>query len=680
MSELPRIGAELAGYRLESLVSRGGMAVVYLAEDLRLGRKVALKILAAELAEDDAFRERFLRESRIAASIDHPNVIPVYDAGEAGGVLYIAMRHVKGGDLRSLIRVDAPLAVDRAVSIATQVASGLEAAHREGLVHRDIKPANVLLIPRRSLKSQDHVYLSDFGLAKHSTSVSGLTSTGQFLGTVNYCAPEQAEGKPVDHRADIYALGCMLFECLTGRPPFKKEEDLAVVMAHIREQPPLVTDFEPGIPPALAEVVAAMLAKSPDDRQQTCDELIEALAAAAPVGTPSVETITRSAVAAAAADPVSLPPASAAPSPSPSQPPVPPASVPVPSAAGGRRGRTLIAAGVAALALGAVAVVLLTRGPGEQATDIAAGPAPETRTGEAPATGSAWRVRKGAPTARQQASAAVLNGRIWLLGGLTGDAAAEATRGVEAYDPAIDTWTRGPDLPVALHHPMAVTYGGELVVIGGWAPKGADLTASTSDRVFALRDDAWTELPSLGQPRAAGAAAVVGDEIVVVGGQSDGEVVAATEIFDGQRWRAGADIPTPREHLAAASESGQGHLYAVGGRALSADQNSGALERYDPGADRWTKLPSMPTPSGSLGAAIVDRRLVAVGGETPTSVIDVVQSYDIATEEWSKLPSLLEPRHGLAVVAIGNTLYALGGAGAPTHAESSTTAEALDFQ
>ncbi|MBA2763398.1 MAG: protein kinase [Thermoleophilaceae bacterium] len=675
--ELPRIGAELAGYRLESLVSRGGMAVVYLAEDVRLGRKVAMKILAAELAEDDAFRERFLRESRIAASIDHPNVIPVYDAGESGGVLYIAMRHVKGGDLRALIRIDAPLEVDRAVSIATQVASGLEAAHRGNLVHRDIKPANVLLIPRRSLKSHDHVYLSDFGLAKHSTSVSGLTSTGQFLGTVNYCAPEQAEGKPVDHRADIYALGCMLFECLTGRPPFKKEEDLAIVMAHIREQPPLVTELVSGIPPALAEVVATMLAKSPDDRHQTCDELIEALAAAAPAGTPSVETITRSAAAAAAADPVSVPPASE------SRPPSPPAASADPepsSATGPNHGRKLIAGGVAALALAAIVVVLLTRGSGEDPAELVAGPAPETRTGEAPATGSAWRVRKGAPTSRQQAAAAVLNGRIWLLGGLTGETGTEATREVEAYDPAIDTWTPGPDLPVALHHPTAVTYGGELVVIGGWAPKGADLTASTSDRVFALRDGAWTDLPSLGQPRAAGAAAVVGDEIVVVGGQNAGELVAATEIFDGERWRAGADIPTPREHLSAASESGQGHLYAVGGRALSADQNSGALERYDPGADRWTKLPSMPTPSGSLGAAIVDRRLVTVGGETPTSVINIVQSYDIATEEWSKLPSLLEPRHGLAVVAIGNTLYALGGAGAPTHAESSAAAEALDFQ
>ena len=277
MQELPRIGAEIAGYRIESLISRGGMAVVYLAEDIRLGRKVALKILSLELAEDDSFRERFLRESRIATSIDHPNVVPIYDAGDSDGLLYIAMRRVEDADLRGLLRASGPLEIDRSVAIATQIASALDAAHQRGLVHRDVKPANVLVLVRRSPGSFDHVYLSDFGLAKRVRSVSGITDTGQFLGTVNYTAPEQVEGAEVDARTDIYALGCVLYECLTGEPPFRREEEVATVMAHLHEKAPPVTALRPDCPPGQARVVAKMLEKDPDDRFQNCDELIDAL-------------------------------------------------------------------------------------------------------------------------------------------------------------------------------------------------------------------------------------------------------------------------------------------------------------------------------------------------------------------------------------------------------------------
>ena len=277
--ELPRVGAEVAGYRILSPITRGGMAVVYLAEDLRLGRKVALKILASELAEDDDFRTRFLRESQTAASIDHPNVIPIYDAGESHGHLYIAMRVVNDTDLKGLLKSEPRLEIDRATSIASQVAGALGAAHRHDLVHRDVKPANILIIRRDSPGSNDHAYLSDFGLAKHVESVSGLTATGHFMGTVNYAAPEQVEGKQVDGRTDIYALGCVLFECLTGRPPFQKEEGVAVIMAHLREEAVPVSSLRPDCPPELDAVVAKMLAKPPADRYQTCAELIEALGA-----------------------------------------------------------------------------------------------------------------------------------------------------------------------------------------------------------------------------------------------------------------------------------------------------------------------------------------------------------------------------------------------------------------
>jgi serine/threonine protein kinase len=210
MAEDTRVGTELAGYQIEGVIGRGGMSVVYLAEHVRLGRKVALKVLAPELAGSERFHDRFLRESKLAASIDHPNIVPIYDADETGGVLYIAMRYVEGLDLKQTIRDNGPLEPVRASVIVDQIASALDAAHARGLVHRDVKPANVLLT------QGDHVYVSDFGLTKRAVSVSGLTETGQLIGTIDYVAPEQIRGDPVDHRADVYSLGCLLFECLTG--------------------------------------------------------------------------------------------------------------------------------------------------------------------------------------------------------------------------------------------------------------------------------------------------------------------------------------------------------------------------------------------------------------------------------------------------------------------------------
>jgi non-specific serine/threonine protein kinase len=675
---LPRIGAEVAGYRLESLISRGGMAVVYLAEDIRLGRKVAVKILAIELAEDDTFRERFLRESRIATSIDHPNVIPIYDAGDDEGLLYIAMRRVEDADLRELLRAEGPLEIDRAVAIASQIASALDSAHQRGLVHRDVKPANVLILVRRAPGSFDHVYLSDFGLAKRVRSVSGITSTGQFLGTVNYTAPEQIEGADVDARTDIYALGCVLFECLTGRPPFRKEEDLAVVMAHLHEEAAPVTDERPDCPPALADAIAKMLAKDPEERFQTCDELIDALAAASAI---PMERVAPTYVADAGDD-------------GPMEPPQPPQAAAAEqdelSEADGeppRRRLSAAAIGVAGVLLGALVAVaiFLLAGSGDDEDPAAPGPAepaaettaPETQVGSGPDVGR-WRPVQDAPTTRQQAASVVSGGRIWVLGGLKGTGTATATKKVQTYDPAIDTWSGGPELPDRLHHAMAVELDGEIVVIGGWVPRGSNLTAQTSSAVYALRDGEWTELPSLNTPRAAGAAAVVGDEIVVVGGQNDGELVASTEIFDGESWREGAAISTPREHLGAASDGS--YVYAVGGRKLSSDRNSGALERYDPSADRWERLPSMPTATGSVAATIIGEHLVVVGGEETTGVLDHVQAFDLGSEEWSELPPIPEPVHGMSIGAVADTLYVLGGAGGPGHVDSSSSAQALHFR
>ena len=270
------IGVRLGQYRLERRLGGGGMAVVYLARDERLDRPVALKVLAPVLAEDEAFRKRFIRESRAAAAVEDPHIIPVFEAGEAGGMLYIAMRYVPGGDVRTMVRRDGPLPPGRAAAVIAQVASALDAAHAAGLVHRDVKPAN-MLVDMRSNRS-DHVYLADFGLSKKRLAASaGLTGTGQFVGTLDYSAPEQIRGRPADGRTDQYALACAAFELLTGAPPFHHEEATAVMYAHLSEPPPPVTSRRAGLPPAVDQLVARALAKVPADRYASCQEFADAL-------------------------------------------------------------------------------------------------------------------------------------------------------------------------------------------------------------------------------------------------------------------------------------------------------------------------------------------------------------------------------------------------------------------
>jgi serine/threonine protein kinase len=275
MSSPTRIGTTVAGYRLEKLLGRGGMSVVYLAEHQRLGRKVALKLLSAALTEDESFRERFERESRRAAEIDHPNIVPIFDAGDADGQFYIAMRYVPGSDLKAVIKRDGPLSIGRTLYMLEQAASALDAAHDRDLVHRDVKPANILIE-----EPSDRVFLTDFGVVKH-TSSHGLTRTGFFIGTVDYAAPEQIEGLPVDARTDVYSLGCVFYECLTGRAPFDRDAEVAVMHAHLTEPPPSLRNARPDLPRDLDRVVAGAMAKSKDERPATCEALVEAAHAAA---------------------------------------------------------------------------------------------------------------------------------------------------------------------------------------------------------------------------------------------------------------------------------------------------------------------------------------------------------------------------------------------------------------
>jgi serine/threonine protein kinase/N-acetylneuraminic acid mutarotase len=281
-----------------------------------------------------------------------------------------------------------------------------------------------------------------------------------------------------------------------------------------------------------------------------------------------------------------------------------------------------------------------------------------------------WRSPPDAPTDRLMMAWAVLNDKIWITGGLRNGV---ALRTVESYDPRTGAWQTGPPLPIPLHHAAAASYRGEVVVLGGTSGNLAD----ASNKMFALRGNGWVELPSLTHARAAPAAAVVGDRLVAVGGQNAKKLVPQTEVFDGNSWKDAPAMPTPREHLAAVSDGT--YVYTIGGRFLSADKNSAALERFDPQSATWTKLVGMPTPRGSYGATLIDGRIVAVGGEEPTRVLGVAEMYDIAQGKWTSLPPMPTPRHAEVVATVGNTVYCIGGANRPTHEGPIATVEALDF-
>jgi serine/threonine-protein kinase len=272
----PRIGSELAGYLIEAVVGRGGMGVVYRAKDLRLGRKVALKLLTPDLAANEGFRDRFEWESKLAASIDHPNIIPLYDAGAADGLLFLTMRFVDGMDLKGLLEREGPLPFERAVSIAGQVAGALDAAHARGLVHRDVKPANVLVRIGAGVDGADHCYLTDFGLTKDTSSTLQLTGPGEFVGTIDYVAPEQIQGLSLGGPADQYALGCVLYQLVVGERPFVGDTDLDVLWAHLNEDPPVASASRADLPRGFDAVLAKAMAKSPDDRFASCSEMASA--------------------------------------------------------------------------------------------------------------------------------------------------------------------------------------------------------------------------------------------------------------------------------------------------------------------------------------------------------------------------------------------------------------------
>jgi non-specific serine/threonine protein kinase len=714
LAEVPldreQIAAALPPYEIGEQLGRGAAGVVLMARHRQLGRYVAVKVLAPELADNPHVRRRFAAEAKLLASFSHVHIVPIYDFVEHDGLCLLIMERLTGGTLGSYARagLDAPDACAAVLSIC----SALQYSHERGILHRDVKPENALVADDGVLK------MTDFGIAKVLGGVeTSLTRTGFVLGTPAYMAPEQAEGSDPGPDTDVYAAGTILYELLAGRLPFDRDQNvLQMLYRRINVEPHPLSQVAPRVPAELAEVVMRALRRDRADRYASAEEFGIAVAKAA-TNAWGPGWLDRTAFALTAGPILSAAQGGREdPEPEPGEtagvatagsatatagtpadggvrpPPEPPsengsgrghdgseAEGGAPAAGGGRR-RLALGAGVALAAIAAVAIALIAGG----GDDDTAAPTETDTTAQGTAPGSQASADSewtgdllSAPTARQQAPATLLDGIAWVLGGLSDgpDGTAVASRQVEGYDTVLGSWQTRPDLPVRLHHAMAVTYEGELVVLGGWIPDGDTLIGRTSDRVFALRGNRWEELPPMNEPRAAGAAAVVGDRIVVVGGQAENELVGGTEVFDGEGWSAGAPIPTPREHLAAAADDQ--YLYAVGGRNLSPDRNSGALERYDPSADSWENLAAMPTPRGGLGAAIVGETLVAFGGETSDATLGTVELYDIPANEWSRGPAMATPRHGVGAVALGETVYALLGARRPGHTNSSPAVESL---
>jgi N-acetylneuraminic acid mutarotase len=723
------IEAALPLYEVEGELSRGAWGVVFGARHRQLGREVAIKELPRTFGADPAVRARFVAEARVLASLDHSHIVPIYDFVERDGLCLLVMERLTGGTVASRFEARA-FTPQSSCAVGLATCAALHYAHQHGVLHRDIKPDNLMF------SSQNVLKVTDFGLAKViGGSATVATRAGDVLGTPAYMAPEQAQGEVLGPATDIYALGTVLYVLLAGRLPFPEDANpLTMLYRHVHEQPTPLVDAATHIPPEIAAVVSRALATNPADRHPDAETFAVSLAEAAagswgpgwlgdsgitvvatgtvlsaavsrgrthaapiahqPSGHGPAEAVPTAPAASAetaapgdlvpvnrlqrdflepapppptAAPPTAAPPTAAPPRTPPPAPLSPAPAPPEPTAGSGRRG-WLIAA-VAAVVVVAVVGALLAFGGGSDSGSkkVATNAAPLQPIGS-------WRTLQDVPTARQQLGASVVNGVIWVVGGLTDNA---STPKVEGYDPAVDAWKTGPDLPLPLHHEMVVTYHNELIALGGWVPDGPALTATVSDKVFALRNGAWVELPHLLHPRAAGAAAVVGDQIVVFGGQANAKLVPTAEVFDGKKWSETERLPVPRDHLAGASD---GHfVYAVGGRDLSSDKNLGAVDRYDPAARHWTKLPDLRTPRGDLGAAVVGGRLLTAGGESPTSVFDTVELLDLKTNAWSSGPAMHTPRHGMAMVGLGSTVYALAGARAPSHTASSGVAEALDF-
>jgi Protein kinase domain/Kelch motif/Galactose oxidase, central domain len=672
------VGNQIGDYRIEGFVRRGGMALVYAARDLRLDRRVALKLLAPEFSQDENFRERFLRESRFAAALDHPNIVPIYSAGEVDGLLYIAMRFVRGSDLGLLLDEQGPLRPDRALAILDPIADALDTAHTAGLIHRDVKPGNILITAAAARETHEHAYLSDFGVTKRASSLGNLTATGEFIGTVAYIAPEQIRGDPLDARTDIYALGCVVHKCLTGAAPFVRHNDAALLWAHLHEQPVPLSHYDPSLV-AADSVLAKVLAKAPGDRYESCQLLIEALADA--LSGRRRESIAEQATAvtghAIAATqpldlrvtrqqgPVGIPAASARVDDEPTvgragrrsgpgavdRQPCEPATARIARAR--RVGRTTPARIWGTLALAGVllaGVLLWHPWAGRNTSPAVRSTAAPVVTPSPPAYPTGWRRLSAVPIAVEGAGAASFGGQLWVIGGNSATAGHDPLASVQVFDPRSDGWRAGPSLPQPVGEASVVSTGKSLYVLGGLT-RAQD--GEVLDTVYRLDDPqgSWRRDAALPQARVSGAAAFDGLGLVYAGGIGSDQRNHA-EVFalrDGA-WRVVSQLPASRDNFAAASD-GAGTVWFFGGNYMRT-----ILRLRDRTITTAGQLSfGVRTPAAvfwpGAGACLIGGQGNAAGA---------VSCLARPASGWDP-PNLSTPRGGLAAAVVGDRVYTVGG-------------------
>lgn len=712
-----------AGFEDARQVGRGGAGVIYRCYETSLGRSVAVKVLPSHLDEEDS-RERFLREGYAMGGLSgHPNIVHILRVGmTTSNRPYIVMPYHAADSLAVRLRHEGPIPWPEALRIGVKLCGALETAHRNGTLHRDIKPANVLI------NDYGEPQLSDFGIAHIEGGYE--TATGFFSGTIDYTAPEVMTGNPATVAADIYSLGATIYALIAGNAAHERRKGEDLIAQYLRISSSGIPDMRPeGIPDSVCSAIERAMSIDPTQRPATAEEFGHDLQAAQRANglKPDAMAITRvgdtgrTAILASGAPggPPSAAGDSRQPRPpgpptdnrtSPITPPISPPPPPrgdsgqsdfaeatnilrgmqahtepqvakapppaVPGKSTGPKGpkallgrsatkknRLMIAGAIAVVLLLVIGGVVIAMSQDDNKHNQATS---QPRT-QAPVQ---WKPITNARTARDATATTQSDGTIWIFGGIGSDGSVTARH--EGYDPAIDEWKGGDDLPVPVQRAAAVTWQGNPVVLGGWKTTGTKPAAT--DQVWRVINSHWVELPRLLQPRAAAAAAVVGDRIVVTGGvDADGALLNTTEIFDGNTWTLGAPIPTPRQLLAAATDGKL--VYAVGGASGSTD--SAAVEAYDPAAKSWSTLPPLQRPRSDLGVAIADGRLVAVGGLSGGETLKSVSVFDLTAKVWDALPDMSTARHGMAVAAVEKTVYAIGGSTGPADQRVVSSAEAL---
>lgn len=689
------VGYQFGGYVIKSLVGRGGMGVVYAAEHTTLQRRVALKVIAPEVVEDEGFRERFLREARLAASLRHPNIIEIYDAGQVDGELYLAMRYVEGASLATVLRLAGRLEPDRALSILTKVAGALDEAHANGLVHRDVKPDNVLLGSPATRKTFEEVFLTDFGLVRPIDARTEVTRIGSVLGTWSYMAPELLQGGEIDGRSDQYSLACVLYECLAGHVPFSRDMDAALLMAHLTAPPPAITDERPDLPARLDAVIARGMAKAREDRYGSCTELLDdaraAITGSAPASPMPPEPATEI-VARPSTDPAS----SAIDGPAPRAPLEPGA----PQTVSVVRSRRRPSAGLAIVAIAVVSVVVAAAlafsgrpgaatptavpvngsalaspsaavpVPSDSPRSPAASPSPAIvlQDGTWHGTGSLVQARWGHGAAR------LANGKVLVVGGNASENSSFALASAELYDSASGTWASTADMRQARSYASVTVLDGGKVLVAGGANKNAPLAvAELYDPVLG----SWSTLPKMKVPRSHHTATLLDDgRLLVVGGGTSTKSRASTasaEIYDPGtgKWTRTAPMAVPRSYHTATLLK-DGRVLVVGGSSTYIGQGTvrASAEIFDPRTGRWTTARPMPTHRYAHEAVpLSGGRVLVAGGWSSTTVrsesLSSAEIFDPRTLAWATVGDLTTGRAQFRMAALPNgQVLAVGGLGA----------------